>query len=174
MNQRIVTAIVASFILCSAGSAMAQTTASQKFRVVVPTNISIVAPPLVSINHNETDANQVFPAQEWVVRGNSNAGLAVSFETQSAFTHTVDPNFKRNAIITLAVGSTTGPAAWTVTKATDQTDYAASDENASVQASSNGVGRATLNVGLSFITDSFGTFASGDYETTVVGTVSAN
>jgi hypothetical protein len=174
MNQKFIAIAIASIIVCSAGSAMAQTTASQKFRVVVPTNISIVSPPLASITHNETDANQVFPPQEWVVRGNSSAGLAVSFETQSAFTHTVDPNFKRNAIITLAVGSSTGPASWTVTKSTDQTDYAASDEVASVQASSNGVGRATLNVGLSFITDSFGTFASGDYETTVVGTVSAN
>lgn len=158
----------------SAGSVYAQTTASQKFKVVVPTSISITAPDEVELTHDETDGNQAFPQQLWIVKGNTLTGVTVSFTTQSAFTNVTDPTFKRNALIALSVGSSLGPATWSVTQASDQTNYALNDENAVVQASSNGVGRAVFNLAVTFITDTYGTFAEGDYETTVVGTVTAN
>ena len=43
-----------------------------------------------------------------------------------------------------------------------------------MQAASNGVGRASFNLNVKFITDGFGSFAAGDYETTVTGTVTEN
>ncbi len=158
----------------TAGAVYGQETASQKFKVVVPTSISITAPDQVELAHDESDENQTFPQQLWTVKGNTLTGVTVSFATQSAFTNVTDPTFKRNALVALSVDSSLGPATWNVTQASDQTNYAANYENAVVQASSNGVGRAVFNLSVAFITDTYGTFAAGDYETTVVGTVTAN
>ncbi len=166
--------LVALFVAASTSSVMGATTASQKFTVTVPSAISITAPANTTLTHDESENNQPFPAQPWVVKGNSLAGVTVSLKTTQPFTHKVDPSSKRNAQIGLSVGSSVGAAAWTVTKATDVTDYATNKVEASVQASSNGFGRATLDVAVSFITDGFGTFAAGEYETTVTGTVTSN
>jgi hypothetical protein len=149
-------------------------TASQTFTVTVPTNVSITAPSNVSLYHDETDNNQVFPNQSWTVKGNVQNGVSVSFATNQAFTHTTNASFKRNAKLDLATGTTLGPATWTVTKATDTTDYVGGNGVATVTAASNGVGRAAFNLGVTFITDSYATFAAGDYTTTVTGTVTAN
>jgi hypothetical protein len=155
-------------------SASAQTSASQKFTVSVPTNISITAPSNTALSHDETENNQVFPSQQWTVKGNVQNGVTVSFATNHPFVHTTNSNFKRNAKLDLSVGSSTGPATWNVSKATDTTDYVGGLNVASVQASSNGVGRANFNLGVTFITNGYGTFAAGDYDTTVTGTVTAN
>ncbi|MFK8113659.1 MAG: hypothetical protein AB8B91_15765 [Rubripirellula sp.] len=167
-------AFAALLLASTATTAMAQTTGSQKFTVTVPSAISIVAPANVSLTHDETENNQAFPAQQWVVKGNSLAGVTVSFSTGSAFQHITDANAKRDASLGLAVNSSVGAAAWTVNQASDTTDYANNDGIATVQASSNGFGRANLDVSVSFITDEFGSFPAGDYETTVTGTVTAN
>lgn len=172
MNARIsLFALAALFV---ATQANAQTSASQKYTVTVPTNISITAPADVAITHDETDADQAFPAQQWTVKGNVLAGVSVSFSTGTAFTHTTDASFKRDAKLDLSVASNNGPGSWTVSQASDQTDYDNSDEVATVQAASDGVGRATFDLAVSFITEEFGTFAAGDYDTTVTGTVTAN
>lgn len=147
--------------------------ATQSFKVIVPQSVTITAPAAVEITHDQTDNLQAFPTQIWTVRGNGLAGVNVTFETQQPFTHATDNSFKRNAKIDLAVGTKQGPADWTISKATDTSDYATNKNKASVAASSNGVGRAQFNINVSFVTDSFGTFAAGDYLTTVVGTVTA-
>lgn len=149
-------------------------TGSQTLTVSVPQSISITAPSAVSLTHDQTDNPQAFPAQPWIVRGNSSAGVTVNFAITSPFTHATQPEFKRNAKLNLSVGTTQGPATWTVGVAQDQTDFAASDNIAQVSASSSGAGRASLNLGVTFLTDEFGVFAAGNYTTTVVGTVSAN
>lgn len=172
MNTRISLALIAAISFASQASAA--TTGSQKYRVTVPTNISITAPADVSITHDETDTDQSFPAQQWTVKGNVLAGVSVSFSTGTAFTHTTDPSFKRDAKLDLSVASNSGPGSWSVSQASDQTDYDNSDEVATVQAASDGVGRATFDLAVSFITEEFGTFAAGDYDTTVTGTVTAN
>jgi hypothetical protein len=97
----------------------------------------------------------------------------VSFATTTPFVNSTDNTFKRNAKLDLAVGSTAGPAAWTVGVATDTTNYAGDDGIAQVTASSNGVGRASMNLTVSFIGGEFGDFAAGDYLTTVTGTIAA-
>jgi hypothetical protein len=174
--KKIAFAFVASMLAVAGVSLnlLAADTATQKFTVSVPQNIAITAPANASITHDETDNNQPFSPQAWTVRGNTLAGVNVSFATATPFVHTTDSSFKRNAKLDLAVASSQGPATWTVTKATDTTDYGGNDMNASVTATSNGVGRATMNVSVTFITDTFGTFAAGSYEATVTGTVAAN
>jgi hypothetical protein len=154
-------------------SAMAATTGTQNFTVSVPTAVSIVAPSAVSLTHDETDNANAFPAQTWVVKGNDPDGVNVSFSTTTPF---VGPgSSKADVRLNLAVGTSQGPASWTVTTAVDTTDWANStpDNSALVAAQSNGVGRANLNLTVSFLGGEFGTYAAGDYVTTVTGTVAA-
>jgi len=171
--KKILTIAVAVALL-PASTLFAQTTASQQFTVTVPTSISITAPSDVVITHNESDNDLAFPSQSWVVRGNTTAGVSVSFSTDQAFTHTTDSSFQRDAQLGLAVGSSAGPATWTVGTASDTTDYDNGDGVATVQALSNGVGSANFDLAVTFVTDIYGSFAAGDYETTVTGTVSSN
>ena len=140
----------------------------------MPASISITAPADAVITHDESDNNQPFPAQQWVVKGNTLAGVNVSFSTNQSFTHTTDNSFKRDAQLGLSLGSSTGPANWSIGQASDTTDYGNSDEVATVSASSDGVGSANFDLAVTFVTDTFGSFAAGDYETTVTGTVSSN
>jgi hypothetical protein len=164
-------AVVAVFVLAPS-SVHAQTTASQTYTVVVPTSVSITAPAAASLTHDQTDNPQAFPAQTWIVRGNSRNGMNVSFTTDS-FIHTTDPTFKRNSRLDLTVGTTQGPANWSVGVPTSSSNYGTSTP-ATVTATSTGVGRATMNLVVSFLTEEYGSFAAGSYLATVVGTVAAN
>jgi hypothetical protein len=174
MNMKNIIALTLVFASTAASTAFAQTSGSQNFKITVPPNISITAPSNVTITHDQTENDQTFPAQQWAVKGNTLAGVNVTFATNDVFIHATDTSFKRNAQIGLAFKSKTGPATWSVTKASDVTDYAANDGVASVQATSNGVGRGIFDVTMKFVTDGFGSFAAGDYTSTVVGTVSSN
>lgn len=165
---------IAALLVASTTHVFAATTETQRFTVTVPSAISITAPVNTSLIHDESENDQVFPAQPWVVRGNSLAGVTASFSTATAFTHSVDATAKRDASLGLAVNSSVGAANWNVTQAADQTDFANNDGVATVQVSSNGFGRATMDLSVSFITDGFGTFPAGEYETIVTGTVTAN
>ena len=168
--------IVGSLAICAAVacSVHADTNASQGLRVIVPTTISITAPPTTAvITHDRSDNNQPFPPQNWVVRGNVPSGVNVTFSTGSAFVNTLDGT-KRNVQLGLGVSSTQGPASWAVSPATDTTNYLANDEIAQVAASSSGSGSANFNVSVTFVTEDFDLFTAGNYEVTVFGTVAAN
>ena len=155
-------------------AASAQTTGNQAFNVVVPRSLTITAPSAsTSMDHNLTPDPQAFPAQMWAVRGNIRTGVVVNFTTASPFVHTGDSSFKRNAKLDLAVGNWAGPATWTVDKPTDSTAFATNYNEAQVSVSSSGVGRAELNLTVSFLTDDLGTLAEGNYATTVIGTIAA-
>lgn len=166
--------VAIAFTVLPTAAAVAQQSATQKFTVTVPTNISITAPADATLTHDESDNDQTFAAQQWQVFGNGQAGVSVTFSTATPFIHTTLPSFERDAELGLALNSNTGPAAWSIDTATDVTDYANGDDVATVAASSDGVGRGTFDLSVKFITDTFGSFASGDYETTVTGTVTSN
>jgi len=167
--------LCSTFALCLfATTASAQVSDTQKFTVTVPTNLSITAPVDAAITHDETNSNQSFPAQAWTVVGNSVSGVTVSFATATPFVHATDPSYKRDVQLGLAVGTSSGPGTWTVSQASDTTDYDNNDDVAAVTASSNGTSSATFNLAVSFITDVYGSFPAGNYETTVTGTVTAN
>ena len=174
MRARLICGMILFIPLLFARSASAQVSATQTFIVRVPASISITAPSNVVLTHDQSDNVQTFPNQQWTVKGNVQNGVLVTFATNQPFTHTVNNTFKRDAKLNLALASTQGPASWNITKVTDTTNYVAGVNVAAVQASSTGVGRATFNLGVSFITDAYGTFAAGDYETVVTGTVTAN
>ena len=173
MFKNLVFSFVAVACFAALMSDRAQAQNNQVLKVIVPASVSIVAPQAATITHNETDAPQAFPAQVWAVKGNSLNGVNVSFATASPFTHATDNTIKRNAKLDLAVGVTQGPAAWTVGVSSDTTNYVNNDGIALVTASSNGVGRANMNLTVSFITEEYGVFAAGDCLTTVTGTIAA-
>ena len=164
---------LALFLSLGTTRANAQASDSQRFVVRVPTVLSITAPSAeVAITHDGTDNDQIFPDQQWIVRGNADAGVTVVFSTDQAFTQSGGD--KRDAQLQLAVGGSQGPATWTVTAASDQTDYASGDEVATVAASSDDAGLAQLDITMIFKTVTFGTFESGDYSLTLTGTVTEN
>lgn len=173
MHLRVLTTALTLIAISTLANTSAAQTASQAFRVVVPDGLSIVAPLAVEITHDETDDNNLFPAQTWVVKGNASNGLTVTFATQGTFKHT-SGNYERDAGLALAIGTTQGPATWSIGTASDQTDFANADPIAEVTAISNGVGRANIDLTVSFVTEEFGIFAAGNYDMTVVGTVAAN
>ena len=167
----------------AARSAVAQTTDTQTFTVTVPSSLSITAPADESLTHDATNNNQVFtpgatPADHWQVLCNSANGASVSLKTLSAFTHTVDGSYERDAQLDLTISYTDvdggGTAIWTPGITSDVTDYASGDGEAEVTASSSVPGRASLAVTVTFITDTYSTLLEGDYVTTVEGTISAN
>ena len=158
----------------SASSAFAQSSGSQSFTVTVPQSISITAPAAAVITHDETDAAQNFQPQNWVVRGNARNGVNVTFSTAQPFVHVDNSTFKRDAKLMLALGSSQGPATWTVEgTGTDTTNFSTGDGVATVGASSNGVGRSTMLLSVSFLTENFGEVVAGNYVTTVTGTIAA-
>lgn len=165
--------VALSLVFLSATAAQAQT-ASQAFRVVVPSSLAIVAPAGQIMTHDQTDSNQTFSRQRWTVKGNVANGLAVTFATTTPFVHDTNAAMRRDAQLSLELAGSSGPATWKVTTAADATNMATSDNDARVAATSNGVGKANFDLIVTFVTGEFGTFASGNYNLTVVGTVAAN
>ncbi|QDV68503.1 hypothetical protein Poly24_22120 [Rosistilla carotiformis] len=157
--------------LAIAASAQAQETDSELFRVTVPSTLSITAPSAtVSQIHDETDNDQVFPIQRWLVTANNTGGAMAVFTTDQAFTHTLDSNYKRDAYLTLAKAS---GDAWTVTNGSATTNYGSSLEEVSVTAESFTPGAANFDIGVSLVEETFTDLAAGDYELTVTGTLTA-
>lgn len=174
MRSKLLSLLALVALTVSASVSWAATTATQNYTVTVPQNISITAPSDVSLTHDMTDANQAFPSQQWVVKGNTQNGVTVSFATTQPFVNASNSNAKRDAGLSLSVGGTAGTGTWTVTKASDTSNYAGGSATATVQAASNGSGRATFNLGVTFITNGIDTVEAGNYVTTVTGTVTAN
>jgi hypothetical protein len=155
------------------GVASAQQTANQTFDVTVPVSLSISAPTAsVALTHDKSDNIQNFASQQWSVAGNNGTGVTVSFATATPFTHTANNTYKADARLALSLGTTTG-STFTVTTATDTSNFVANDNSASVAADSNGPGSAQMNLAVSFITGNFNTLAAGTYRTIVTGTIAA-
>jgi hypothetical protein len=171
MKNYLLLVAVVSALVFAPSSANAQTTASQNFTVSVPTSISISAPAATGLTHDQSDNPQAFPSQNWVVRGNAMNGLNVSF-TSLPFSHSTISTIKQDARLKLSIGTKAGPGNWTLGVDESSTNYVSSTP-ATVTASSDGVGRANLGLVVTFLSGEFGTFAAGDYVTTVVGTVAA-
>ena len=148
----------------------------QRYVIVVPGNVQIICPPDVLIVHDTLDADQVFPVQQWEVRGNVLTGVTTTFEVLTPFVHSITPADVRDVQLDVAIASTLGPANWTVDVASDSTNIAAGppDNDALVQISSDFVGWAFADLTVTFVDGSFGSLLAGTYETTVIGTVTEN
>ena len=150
-------------------------TDSQNFIVAVPGNVQIIAPADALIVHDQTDNDQVFPVQQWDVRGNVLTGVTATFQVAQPFIHSIDPTLMRDAELDVAIGSTIGPAVWSVGgTGNDVTDYINGDNDASVSVNSTFVGHALIDLTVTFRTVAFAQVMAGSYDTTVIGTVTEN
>ena len=116
------TAVTACLFASRTAHAQQTDTDSQRFIVAVPGNVQIIAPADILIVHDGTNADQVFPPQQWEVRGNVLLGVTTTFEVMQPFVHSIDPALMRDAQLDIAIASTLGPAIWNVAIASDFTD----------------------------------------------------
>jgi len=160
-------------VLAVQSGAQAQTSDSQTFNVVVPSVLSITAPPDISINHDQSDANQVFPAQGWLAKSNNGIGATVSFSTATEFRATVGATtYSRNAQMNLGVGSAEAGSGWaTVVSSATATSAA---PVATVSAASSAPGDGTLNLTMTFVDSDFSLLPAATFSTTVTATITAN
>ncbi len=160
-------------VLASQSGAFAQTTDSQTFNVIIDPVLSINAPPAISINHNQLDANQVFPVQGWLAKSNNGIGATVSFSTGTAFQAVVGATtYKRNAAMILSVGSADVGSGWATVVASATATAAA--PVATVSAASTAPGDATLNLSMTFVDNDFSALPAATFSTTVTATITAN
>jgi len=151
-----------------------QATDSQRFVLSVPGNVQIIAPADILIVHDTMNQDQVFPVQQWEVRGNVVEGVTTTFEVMQPFVHSVDPLETRDAQLDIVIASTLGPANWTLDIPSAATNIGGSVPDAMVQISSDFVGWAWVDLTVTFVDNNFAALMAGTYETTVVGTVTEN
>ena len=167
------TIFFATLVLWLTTSAAAQD--DVRYRVRVSPYMQIRAlNPARSATHPMTTANITFNNQQWQAVTLSGSGSTVRFTTDHAFRHATDFAYKRDARLQLTRIIGTSSARWQFDTVTDTTNYAAGDETATVQISSRGPGVANISMNVIFMTGSLATLKGGQYDMTVVGTISEN
>ena len=83
-----------------------------------------------------------------------------------------NPVYQRN--VRLLVKQPFGTGGWVRNVITDESDYANSDPDAQVEVASSSAGFAIILLNVTFITEDVNTLIAGDYEVTLVGTITAN
>ncbi|MEZ6090743.1 MAG: hypothetical protein R3C05_22525 [Pirellulaceae bacterium] len=165
-------ACFASLIACVAVAADQD---QQRYRVRVPGLVAINATSnSVSIEHDQTDSNQAFDWQSWQVVCNNTGGATVTFETDQAFTHTMQSDIRRDAFLFLSTASGGGlfrRSDWQITRFADQTDYKNGDQTATVSAEVDRARDGTFNLRVVFLEEQFADTVAGVYELTVTGTI---
>lgn len=175
INKVFTAALATGLVTLATSLSFGQVSDTEVFTVTAPVVLTVTAPTAtIGITHDKTDANQVFAVQSWTVAQNGSIGATISFATGTAFVNTVTSSFKRDAKLDLALASSDTGSGWAITTATDTTDYGSADGVATVAAASTAPGDAAFNLTVTFITTDFSTMASGDYATTVTGTITSN
>ena len=124
--------------------------------------------------HPLTPSNITFAGQTWFARTSSSTGSTIQWTTDHSFWNTADPSYRRDARLRLTriVGSAI--SGWQFDTVQDQTNTVGGDETALVQVSSQRAGNAIIWMDVTFITGNLPTLRGGNYEMTVIGTISAN
>jgi hypothetical protein len=162
-------------------------TDSQQFTVSVPKRVTITAPsPSVTINLTAADLTAAeltttddvaFANQTWAVKGNVKNGVKVDFDT-NPFTNTTHPldSIYQNARLQVTQGTTTGPATWSLSTASNAatTDYTSVTPGVRISYTSDRVGSSDFVVAMTFVAADLNAVTEGSYQTTVVGTVTEN
>ena len=130
--------------------------------------------PARTTTHPMTAGNVSFNNQLWSARTSSATGSTVTFSSDHAFHNQSDVNYKRDARLQLTRIVGTSSSGWQFDTVTDTTNYAAADETATVQVSCRRPGNATIWLNVSFLTGNLATLKGGQYQMTVVGTISEN
>jgi len=123
------------------------------------------------IPHDGQSAPQVFPEVKWIAINSQGFGGAVMSFDCAAFQSTLDSRSKVDVQLDLRVIRAPGDADWQVAKPTDLSNVNAGDSGADVMASTTDRGNAQFGVVVTFVNHDASMLISGDYETTLVGTI---
>ncbi len=133
---------------------------------------SISGPADASLTHNKADANQVFSEGTWTVTNPLVNGATATWKC-AAFKHVNYANRKVNCRLALRLISADNLSNWAVLVGTDESNHLTSYE-ALVSAKSTFSGGASLGLTVTFLNSDFSILTSGNYRTTVTGTITAN
>ena len=148
---------------------------STSYSVTVPHYMRIDAlQSAASANHPGTTADVTIANQVWFAASASPTGSTVQLTTDHAFHNVHNDSYRRDARLRLTRLMATLQARWQFDTISDQTNYAAADEVATVQYSSRGPGIAYAWLDVTFLTGDLATLRGGDYQLTVIGTISQN
>ncbi len=175
MNSITMKLAVVGIMLVGPLGVMSERTARQAFHVHVPPRLSIKAPPMEAHAVLLPGEAQVALAQQtWNVTSNATSGATVQFSTERCFHHVFDSRIRRDAQLDVKILDESRPGVWVVTQPNSVTHYDSGIEEASVQVVSSNSGTVSLGVTVTFLQgDSYST-PDGDYETTIVGTITAH
>lgn len=124
--------------------------------------------------HPMTAANVTFANQNWQAKTSSGTGSTVQFQSDHAFHNPPNAIYKRDVRLQLTQISGTASSGWQFDTVADTTNYAAGDETATVEVSCRRPGNAIIKMNVIFITGNLATLMGGQYQMTVVGTISEN
>lgn len=162
-------------VAACAGSDTVPAQDSNRYRVTVPHYMRIDAlQPAASATHPGTSADVTLANQIWFAASASPTGATVQLTTDHAFHNVQNDSYRRDARLRLTRLMATRQARWQFDTITDQTNYIAADEVATVQYSSRGPGIAFAWLDVTFLTGDMATLRGGDYQLTVIGTISQN
>lgn len=123
--------------------------------------------------HNGQSAPQVFPEVKWIaVNGQGRNGGIVNLEC-AAFTSTLDARSQVDVQLDMRVIRVSGDTDWHVDKSSDLSNVAGGDATADVFASSTDRGNGQFGIVVTFYNHDASVLLSGNYETTLVGTITA-
>lgn len=175
MNRILAAVLVTMALAAASDQAAAQTSHDNDFTVYVPPRMSLRAlRPDQSTTHPETVGDVTFRNQLWWATTASSTGSTIRFTTDTCFVNQDRPGYLRDVRLQSPRLFGNPSAGWGFDTPVDQTDYAAGDQQAQVQISGTGPGVALIFLDVTFITGDLATLAGGDYEVTVVGTITAN
>ena len=152
------------------------------YRVAIPNGLTLNALSSTQTStHPLTATNLNFFNSNWFVNANNGAGANATF-TAGPFVNLSDSSFRRdvhlrlraldnNSIISQIFGI---QWPWQYETRNDRTRYASGDNTARVSLNSTFAGSAQVSIRVRFITGDVDSLAAGTYQTTVVGTITAN
>jgi hypothetical protein len=172
-QSKILRAILILFLLAVAQQSHGQDNARYQMHVSPYMQIQALGSDRFA-THPMTATNVNFNNQRWYARTSSGTGSTVTLSSDHAFHNLSDSNYKRDVRLQITQMAVTTGSGWQFDTVVDTTNYAAADETATVQVSSKRPGNAIIWLNVSFLTGNLATLKGGQYQMTVVGTISEN
>lgn len=162
-------------LMCSAETAYSQLSDSTDLTVTVSPAMEIraLSGPRAEV-HPLNNNDIVFNNNIWRARSSSATGSTVTLKTNHSFHNAINSNYRRDARLECTAIRGSLGSGWNFATSSDQTDYRAGDEEALLEFTSSRPGLALFFLRITFITEDYRQLHGGDYEMTVIGTITAN
>ena len=112
----------------------------------------------------------IFPEQGWKLTAPSHFGPTIAVWTIEPFRNVADPQSQVDAALNLSIGNRGKPGSWQIIVPQDRTHFSSGRTAAHVVAGSQG-GNGDAGITVSFLGHEQPFVADGEYEATVVGTI---